>query len=222
HPLHHGHVPQLRLGEETRHPSRRESEQSHRQGIGERQVVTRHEHPTPPRKVSAPLDPPPRRHRQQRREHLDGQAEPEPSTPAGKASDDHPRTLSTPPGRVRPRPPRTQRFGSRTTTGISRSVLRRYSSYVGNTAAMIRHNLSRSSPVAVLARAANRSAFTCTRTSGSTRRVLYQSGWSAAPPLDATTTYHPSCSWKIKATLRGRPVFRPVVVRMRIGAPCRR
>src|SRR4029079_18991146 len=67
---------------------------------------------------------------------------------------------------------RRSHMRSRTTTGISRSVLVAYSSYCGQPSFISSHRRSRSSPSATRARARNFSLLICTPTSGSLTRFL--------------------------------------------------
>src|SRR5258708_6148479 len=72
--------------------------------------------------------------------------------------------------------------------GISRVVSAGYSSYGGQIAAIVLQSAGRSAAEAVRARALNRSAITCTVTSGRAERFSYQAGCWGAPPREAATT----------------------------------
>src|SRR6266508_578802 len=82
-----------------------------------------------------------------------------------------------------------RRIGRSTTTGRSRRAFLWYLAYSGKPSITRSHSRGLSSAVAGRARAGNRSAPTCTATSGSATRLRYQSGYLGSPPLDTTTTY---------------------------------
>src|SRR5436305_6858731 len=113
------------------------------------------------------------------------------TTHPGPADADEMKPTPRPVGRspaCRPHPCR-----SSTTTGMSRVVLRWYSSYGGQDSVISRQSSGFSSGVAVRARAVKRSPRTWTVTSGSATRFRYHEGCSSAPPLEATTTWSSPC-----------------------------